>query len=78
MAEKKIKGNDKLPLHMQQIESKIVIEECCTCLMHEKILVLTVHDSLIVQKSRAIEAQRIFQEAWQKVVGFVPQFKLKS
>jgi hypothetical protein len=78
MAEKKIKGNDKLPLHMQQIESKIVIEECCTRLMHEKILVLTVHDSLIVPKSRAIEAQRIFQEAWQKVVGFVPKFKLKS
>ena len=78
MAEKKIKGNDKLPLHIQQIESNIVIEECCTRLMYEKIFVLTVHDSLIVQKSRVIEAQRIFQEAWQKVVGFVPKFKFKS
>ena len=77
MAALKIRGNDKLPLVMQQTEARIMFSECAPRLIKEKISFLPIHDSLIVQKSVATIAEQIFRESWLKAVGFAPKFKTK-
>ena len=77
MAALKVRGNDKLPLVMQQTEARIMFSECAPRLIKEEILFLPIHDSLIVQKPFATIAEQIFKESWLKAVGFAPKFKTK-
>lgn len=71
----KKRGNSELPLQMQRIESRIVIDTACRMLQENRIPVLPVHDSLIVPVSKREEAQDIYRKSWKEIVGLEPKFK---
>jgi hypothetical protein len=76
MAARKRKGNRVLPVEMQTLEARAVIEGACMECAEKHIQVLPVHDSLICQARYSRTVARIFLRHWKKETGLPVRLKI--
>jgi hypothetical protein len=76
MAAVKSRGNRVLPIRMQSLEAKVVIDGACSECAAKKFKVLPVHDSLICKASEALAVAKIFRRHWDEKTKISARLKI--
>ena len=70
--------NSKLPIYLQQLESRIFIDCIAKELVEAGIIPLTIHDSVLVKAHQKEQAINIIQTVFKREIGLVPSFHVEA
>jgi len=70
--------NAKLPIYLQQLESRIFIDCIAKELVEAGIIPLTIHDSILIKEYQKEQSLNIIQTVFKREIGIVPAFHVEA